>query len=91
MLTELLQELQLHHLYRAMRWLGETKDQIEERLFQGRWDLFIELSLAFFDTTRCRSWAKTYVPRARMKVVSTAAFIRRPCRYPVWRANWRLR
>jgi predicted deacetylase len=43
--------LQLHHLYRAMRWLGEVKDQIEERLFQGRRDLFTELSLAFFDTT----------------------------------------
>lgn len=43
--------LQLHHLYRAMRWLGEVKDQVEERLFQGRRDLFTELSLAFFDTT----------------------------------------
>jgi hypothetical protein len=45
------EELQLHHLYRAMRWLGEVKDQVEERLFQGRRDLFTELSLAFFDTT----------------------------------------
>ncbi len=45
------EELQLHHLYRAMRWLGEVKDQVEERLFQERRNLFTELSLAFFDTT----------------------------------------
>lgn len=44
-------ELQLHHLYRAMRWLGEEKDAVEERLFGSRRDLFTEVSLAFFDTT----------------------------------------
>jgi hypothetical protein len=43
--------LQLHHLYRAMRWLGEVKDQIEEGLYQSQRDLFSQLSLAFFDTT----------------------------------------
>jgi hypothetical protein len=43
--------LELHHLYRAMRWLGEAKDEVEEALFAGRRDLFTELSLAFFDTT----------------------------------------
>lgn len=43
--------LQLHHLYRAMRWLGEVKDAIEEGLFRSRQDLFTELSLTFFDTT----------------------------------------
>lgn len=43
--------VELHHLYRAMRWLGEAKDQIEEALFARRRDLFTELSLAFFDTT----------------------------------------
>jgi len=45
------EELELHHLYRAMRWLGEAKDEVEEALFAGRRDLFTELSLAFFDTT----------------------------------------
>lgn len=45
------QELELHHLYRAMRWLGEVKEEVEERLFHARRDLFTELSLAFFDTT----------------------------------------
>ena len=43
--------LELHHLYRAMRWLGDTKDQVEEALFHHRRDLFAEFSLAFFDTT----------------------------------------
>ena len=45
------EELQLHHFYRAMRWLGEVKDIVEESLFRRRQDLFTELSLAFFDTT----------------------------------------
>jgi len=43
--------IELHHLYRAMRWLGEVKDEVEEALFASRRDLFTELSLAFFDTT----------------------------------------
>ena len=45
------EDIELHHLYRAMRWLGEAKDEVEEALFAGRRDLFTELSLAFFDTT----------------------------------------
>ena len=60
-------ELELHHLYRAMSWLGEelpeseqagrtlvprsTKDLIEEQLFESRCDLFSELSVVFMDTT----------------------------------------
>ncbi len=59
-------ELQLHHLYRAMAWLGEelpaaeqtnrtlvpgcVKDLIEERLFARRRDL-TDLSVVFMDTT----------------------------------------
>lgn len=45
------EDLQLHHLYRAMRWLGENKDAIEEGLFARRRDLFTQVTLAFFDTT----------------------------------------
>lgn len=45
------EELELHHLYRAMRWLGEEKQGLEERLFAARRDLFTEVCLAFFDTT----------------------------------------
>ncbi len=61
-------EIELHHIYRAMGWLGELlpqkeqdennglpprcrKDEIEERLFARRRDLFSELELVFFDTT----------------------------------------
>ena len=61
-----LEALELHHLYRAMAWLGEPladqadatsfsprciKDLIEEALFARRRDLFSELELVFFDTT----------------------------------------
>ncbi|MBI4306741.1 MAG: IS1634 family transposase [Chloroflexi bacterium] len=46
-----IEELELHHLYRAMRWLGDAKDQVEELLFHSQRDLFTEVSLAFFDTT----------------------------------------
>jgi len=54
-------ELDLHHAYRAMAWLGSAldpedpertvKDQIEEQLFARRRDLFTSLELVFFDTT----------------------------------------
>ena len=60
-------ELELHHLYRAMGWLGEElpeteqtartlaprciKDLVEEQLFAHRRDLFSELSVVFMDTT----------------------------------------
>jgi len=57
--------LELHHLYRAMAFLGEaieelaqptgavrcTKDLVEEALFERRRDLFTEVELVFFDTT----------------------------------------
>jgi len=59
--------LELHHLYRAMAWLGEElpaaeqdgctlaprclKDIVEERLFERRRDLFTKLDLVFMDTT----------------------------------------
>ena len=57
--------LSLHHLYRAMAFLGEkiedqlertfsprcTKDILEEELFHRRRDLFSALDIVFFDTT----------------------------------------
>jgi len=45
------EDLDLHHLYRAMGWLGETRRQIEERLFSRRRNLFSKADLVFFDTT----------------------------------------
>jgi hypothetical protein len=44
-------ELGLHHLYRAMAWLGGNKDAVEKSLFASTRDLFTELSMVFFDTT----------------------------------------
>jgi len=61
-----IEHLDLHHLYRAMGFLGEelngqqgatpfsprcTKDRIEELLFTAQRDLFSSLELVFFDTT----------------------------------------
>ena len=57
--------IDLHHLYRAMAWLGEeladqqgrslvprtNKDLIEEQLFAKRRSLFNDVGLAIFDTT----------------------------------------
>ncbi|MCP3955952.1 MAG: IS1634 family transposase, partial [Desulfobacterales bacterium] len=60
------ENLDLHHLYRAMAFLGEeltdqkgatpfcprcNKDLIEEAMFLDHRDLFSELELVFFDTT----------------------------------------
>lgn len=60
------EHLELHHLYRAMAFLGEpltdqsaatefalrcNKDLIEEDMFKKWRDLFSELELVFFDTT----------------------------------------
>jgi len=60
------EDLSLHHLYRAMSFLGEesedqrgatpfalrcTKDLIEEGMFFERRDLFSALDMVFFDTT----------------------------------------
>ena len=59
-------ELKLHHLYRAMAFLGDQlkdqkdalpfsprcmKDLLEEKLFFYRRDLFSQLNIVFFDTT----------------------------------------
>jgi len=60
------EDLDLHHLYRAMTFLGEelkeqkgatpfaprcNKDLIEEMVFYDQRDLFSELDMVFFDTT----------------------------------------
>jgi transposase len=61
------EKLDLHHLYRAMAFLGEpleegpgprvlntprcSKDRVEEQLFEQRRDLFSAIDLVFFDTT----------------------------------------
>jgi transposase len=59
-------DIELHHFYRAMGWLGgissnaldhwahtprRIKDDMEEQLFSLRRNLFSDLSMVFFDTT----------------------------------------
>ena len=55
-----IKDIELHHTYRAMAWLGEelkndatrcVKDLVEEGIFFSRRDLFTTMDLAFFDTT----------------------------------------
>ena len=41
-------ELSLHHLYRAMAWLGREKEKVEKSLFASTRDLFTELDMVFF-------------------------------------------
>jgi len=43
--------VELHHLYRAMRWLGDNHEKVEDGLFHVGRDLFSDFTLAFFDTT----------------------------------------
>lgn len=43
--------LDLHHFNRAMAWLGDSKDEVEEGLFLRNIDLFSGLNLVFFYMT----------------------------------------
>lgn len=53
------EDIQLHHFYRAMAWLGEkpggsdipVKDKIEEEIFRKSQDIFTSMDMVFFDTT----------------------------------------
>jgi transposase len=45
------EEINLHHLYRSMAWLGSKRERIEEALFARNRNLFSSLSMVFFDTT----------------------------------------
>lgn len=46
-----IRELKLHHIYRAIEWLGKNKSGIEKELFFKNRDLFTGLNLVFIDTT----------------------------------------
>lgn len=51
--------LNLQHLYRAMDYLVERKDEIEKVLFEKRGDLFgKQLDLVLFDTTTIKYWGE---------------------------------
>lgn len=92
--------MELHHLYRAMRWLGDNQEQVEEGLFQMRRDLFSEVTLAFFDTTSLyfegnggetlgqRGHSKDHRPDLRQMIVGAVLTEEgRPVSCPMWPGN----
>jgi hypothetical protein len=93
-------ELELHHLYRAMRWLGDQRERIEEALFAPRRTLFAEGDLVFFDTTSIyfegsggqrlgrRGHSKDHRPdRPQMVVGAVMDAEGRPICAPMWPGN----
>lgn len=53
------EDLNLQHMYRAMDYLVERKDRIEQSLFGRRDDLFgKQLDLVLFDTTTIKYWGE---------------------------------
>jgi hypothetical protein len=108
------EELSLHHFYRAMAWLGEelekksddalaprcVKDEIEERLFDKRRDLFSDLSAVFMDTTSLsfygeggetlgeHGYSKDYRPDLKQMILGLVIDDRgRPVCTEVWPGN----
>jgi hypothetical protein len=92
--------LKLHHLYRAMAWLGEAKDAIEEGLFARNRDLFSNLSLVFFDTTSVyfegrggeslgqHGYSKDGCPEEKQMIVGAVIDSSgRPISCPMWPGN----
>ena len=92
--------VELHHLYRAMRWLGDHHDKVEEGLFNTGRDLFSEFTLAFFDTTSIyfegaggeslgqRGYSKDHRPDLMQMVVGAVLDGEgRPVSCPMWPGN----
>src|SRR4030042_2631803 len=92
--------MDLHHLYRAMRWLGDNQEGIEEGFFHMRRDLFSEFTLAFFDTTSLyfeggggetlgrRGHSKDHRPDLRQMIVGAVLNNDgRPVSCPMWPGN----
>ena len=94
------EDLSLHHLYRAMAWLGENREGLEEELFFRNRDLFSSLSVVFFDTTSLyfegrggetlgqRGYSKDRRPdEAQMVVGVVMDGEGRPIACPMWPGN----
>ena len=94
------EEIDLHHLYRAMRWLGDNHDKVEDGLFHIGRDLFSEFTLAFFDTTSIyfegaggeslgqRGYSKDHRPDLMQMVVGAVLNGEgRPVSCPMWSGN----
>ncbi|MDI6873923.1 MAG: IS1634 family transposase, partial [Actinomycetota bacterium] len=94
------EDLSLHHLYRAMAFLGEVRERVEEELFFRNRDLFSSLSLVFFDTTTLyfegrggefwgrRGYSKDRRPDENQMVVGVVMDQEgRPIACPMWPGN----
>lgn len=94
------EEVELHHLYRSMRWLGDNVEKVEEGLFHAGRDLFTEFTLAFFDTTSLyfegqggqtlgqRGYSKDHRPDLRQMIVGAVLTDEgRPVSSPMWPGN----
>ena len=94
------EEFELHHLYRSMRWLGENREAVEEGLFHMGRDLFSEFTLAFFDTTSLyfegqggqtlgqRGHSKDHRPDLMQMIVGAVLNQEgRPVSSPIWPGN----
>lgn len=94
------EDIELHHLYRAMAWLGENRQGIEEEIFDRGRDLFTSLSVVFFDTTSiyfegsggeelgARGYSKDRRPDENQMVVGVVTDQEgRPISCPMWPGN----
>lgn len=92
--------LELHHFYRAMRWLGDERERVEEELFRRRRDLFSTAELCFFDTTSLYfegeggqelgqyGFSKDHRPDRKQMVVGAVVDEEgRPVSAPMWPGN----
>ena len=93
-------DLSLHHLYRAMSFLGDNRERVEDELFFRNRDLFSSLSLVFFDTTTLyfegsggdrlgrRGYSKDRRPDENQMVLGMVLDDRgRPIACPTWPGN----
>jgi len=94
------EDIELHHLYRAMAWLGDNREAIEEAVFESNRDLFTSLSVVFFDTTSiyfegaggqelgARGYSKDRRPDENQMVVGVVTDQDgRPISCPMWPGN----
>lgn len=94
------EEIELHHLYRAMAWLGKERERVEEALFAKNRNLFSSLSMVFFDTTTLyfegaggeslgrRGYSKDRRPDENQMIVGAVLDeAGRPIACPMWPGN----
>lgn len=90
----------LHQLYRAMAWLGQVREEVEERLFARNRTMFSGLDLVFFDTTSLyfegrggeslgrHGYSKDGCPENRQMIVGAVLDATgRPISCPMWPGN----